>query len=459
MVDILLAIGLILLALFVLVTIHELGHFGAAKLLKIRVDVFSIFFPPKLFSFKVGETTYQLGAIPVGGFVKIAGMIDESVDTEHLDKPVEQHEFRSRPVWQRFLVMVAGVVMNVFLAIVIFSTLKFFYGETRIPTTEIDKYGIQVSRAGAHIGLQDGDRIVSYNGEKPQFVEEMVSLLVLMEADAYYEVDRNGTQMRINVPDTLVDSMKCWKPEGAMFFPGIPPVVKVLDKFLPEGATDSLATPASNSGLQTGDRIVSIDGQATDAYHGIMGMLKDRAGDTLAITYERGGATNSMSVPIGTEGKLGIYPGAEWDKDTLKFGFFGAIAAGTKQSFGVVNQQLKGYRAIGSGKASLSQNMSGIIGIANTIVTTFRNLGWPGFWEMTGFLSMILAFVNILPIPALDGGHIMFLAWEGITGKEPSDKVKLIAQYVGLGIVLLLLVGTLGNDIVQIWFSGPDPCA
>ena len=451
--DILLAIGLILLALFVLVTIHELGHFGAAKLLKIRVETFSIFFPPKLFSFKKGETTYQIGAIPVGGFVKIAGMIDESRDTEFLDQPVQEWEFRSRPVWQRFIVMVAGVVMNVILAIVILSTLKFMYGETRIPTSEIDKYGITVNKPGEHIGLQNGDKIVSYNGEKPEFVEEMVSLAVLMEAEAYYDINRNGQEMRIAIPDTLVDSMKAWKNEGAMFLPAYAPEIRVIDKAVLEEGGDSIQTAASLHGLETGDKLMSIDGQPVGAYHDIMNLLKDRGGDTLSIVYERTSATDTVLIPLGPEGKLGIYPGRDWARDTVNFGLFGAIWAGTKESFGIVNQQLKGYRAIGSGKASLGQNMSGILGIAKSIVDTFHSQGWVGFWTMTAFLSMILAFVNILPIPALDGGHIMFLAWEGITGKEPSDKVKLIAQYVGLGIVLLLLVGTIGNDIFQIWFN------
>ena len=466
---------LFLLALCVLVTIHELGHFWAAKAFKIRVETFSIFFPPKIVSFKRGETTYQIGSIPLGGYVKISGMIDESMDKEHLAAPMQPWEFRAKPVWQRFIVMIAGIVMNVFLAITVFSILKFAFGEPYVPISELDRLGIyaQEGSPGYQLGFRSGDKFVSLKGEKPLSVTDAAGFGVLLGSDVYYEVERAGETVKIEVANNLLDSIKIWRKDkkyAGLFDIALPNTVNLwtqesLDAL--KGAkmigkkVELTDLPGIKAGIQAGDRIMKIDGQRIAYFPDVSARIgeiqkkmkkEELEAYSFPVEISRPGVDSILVTEVSLMDSLsylGVIALEEINIDTIQYSFPGAIWGGIKQSFGIVGQQIQGYGKMASGDASVSNNLQGPLGIAVAFYASFKAGGWASFWNMTAFLSMILAFVNFLPIPALDGGHLAFLTWEAITGREPSDKVKIIAQWVGMIFILLLMVAVFWFDIAS----------
>lgn len=500
--DILGAIGLVLVGITILVTVHEMGHFLPAKFFGIKVEVFSIGFPPKLFGFRRGETEYQVGATPLGGYVKIAGMIDESLDQETIRREKERFqqgkdgwksgqqqaewmpkpwEFRSKPVWQRLIVMTGGVIMNVILGIFIISMLKYTYGEIRLPMSEV-KYGIQViepqyavevdkdsgerdsslvQSLGYLIGFRTGDQVVSFRGEKLEFLGDYNNQKYLLEDDAWFEVIReDGSPDTVHVPVDIQNYFSADTIIPTLFFPAAPSEVIVNETIdIPEPTEEdpnhvrSVVSPASKAGLQTGDIIVRLDSTPIRRFTDVSEFMDDKSSDSIEVEVLRGTENLTFTVVSTKEGYLGVRRLDDVDifqYDTLQYGFFEAFIPGTKEAFGFVSTNVKGFQNTAREGVELRKSLMGPIQIAKVYLDAFKAGGLEFFFRLTGFLSMILAFVNILPIPALDGGHVIFLLIEAITRREPSPKVRIIAQQIGFVLILGLMALVLLNDLTRV---------
>lgn len=444
--QILKAIGLVLMGITILVTIHELGHFLSAKAFGMRVEAFSIGFPPKIFSFTKGETEYQIGSLPLGGYVKISGIIDESFDTEHLSDEPQSYEFRAKPVWQRLIVMTAGVIMNILLGIFIFSMIKFTYGEVKTPMSEA-KYGVDVyeSSLGYLIGFRPGDKVISFKGEEFEYFEDLRNPNNLVTSDAQYEIFREGVgDTIIRVPSGIQDQFSNDSLLIELFSPDMPAKIMV---------DTAKTSPAFAAGLRNGDLITAIDSFPIALFSQIRKHTAGRANQTIQVTFERDGVYDTTAVTLNDQAKLMIgkdYEGV-FRFDTLSFGFFGSFAPGSRDAFGFLKTNVNGFKQVATGNASASKSFMGPIQIAKRYLEIFERGGFRGFLFLTGALSMILAFVNILPIPALDGGHVMFLLYEMITRREPSTKVRIIAQQVGMIFILGLMLLIIFNDVLQLF--------
>lgn len=455
--DILSAIGLILIAISILVTVHELGHFLTAKAFGMRVETFSIGFPPKLFSFTKGETEYQIGATPLGGYVKISGIIDESFDTDYLGSEPQPYEFRSKPVWQRLIVMTGGVIMNVLLGIFIFSMIKFTYGDLLLPIEEV-RYGIEVREGdkptiGSLIGFKSGDSLVSFKGEALPYFNEYRDGGNIISDDAYYEVKRDGKIIRLDVPPTIQNYYNDKEYSRSIFDLGYPSVVEVRDvmKFNPEDA--GIPSPAYEAGLRTGDKIIQLDSIPITYFREISGFMKDKSFAEIPVKVSRGADTLDFVIKTDSLPVLGVISApleSLFKLDTLEYSFFESFKPGSKMAFGGLSDNIQGFKNLTNPGVEVSKSVMGPIQIAKVYLEIFRNQGIEGFIHLTGMLSMVLAFINILPIPALDGGHVVFLLIEAVTRKEPSVKVRLIAQQIGMVIVLMLMVYFLFNDTIQL---------
>jgi regulator of sigma E protease len=471
--DILGAIGLVLIGITILVTIHELGHFLTAKWFGMRVETFSIGFPPKLFGFKKGETEYQFGATPLGGYVKISGIIDESLDTDHLSNEPQPWEFRAKPVWQRLIVMTGGVIMNVILGIFIFSMMKFTYGETRLPMSEV-KNGIQVMEPttilppgeadsvrirslGYHLGFRSGDELLTFKGQTFEYFEQYASQKNLIDDDAYYTIRRNGQEKRLDIPGNVQNLFSSDTIIGLLFEPARPAVVEVTDSLsIPsqvEGEMTTFASPAYEAGLRSGDRIVRLDSTPVAFFSDISQYMKHKANQDILVAVERGGASKTFTVKTTEHGYLGVgSPEAQklYHYDTIPYGFFEAFIPGTKEAFGFLSTNVQGIKNLGREGVDAGKSIMGPVQIAKVYLDAFKNGGVQAFLRLTASLSMILALVNILPIPALDGGHVLFLLIEAITRREPSVKVRMIAQQIGMLLILGLMILVLFNDAFRL---------
>lgn len=444
--QILKAIGLVLSGITILVTIHELGHFLTAKAFGMRVEAFSIGFPPKIFSFIKGDTEYQFGAVPLGGYVKISGIIDESFDTEHLDDEPQSYEFRAKPVWQRLIVMTGGVIMNILLGIFIFSMIKFAYGEIKTPMAEV-KYGVDVSEQslGYLLGFRTGDQIKSFKGETFEYFEDLQNPNNLIDEGAQYEIFRPGVgDTIIRVPSGIQDQFSNDSLLIQLFAPDMPAQI-VVDT--------SASAPAFAAGIRDGDLITAIDSFPIQLFSEIRQYTEGRGGQTILVTYRRNGVEKQVPLTLSKDAKLMVGKDYEhfFHADTLSFGFFQSFSPGSRDAFGFLNTNVKGFKQVATGNASASKSFMGPIQIAKRYLEIFERGGFRGFMFLTGALSMILAFVNILPIPALDGGHVMFLLYEMVTRREPSTKVRLVAQQIGMVFILGLMLLIIFNDVLQLF--------
>ncbi len=459
--DIFKTIGLMLLGITILVTIHELGHFLTARMFGMRVDTFSIGFPPKIFSIKKGDTEYQVGATPLGGYVKIAGMIDESLDDEFIEREkareagvpgefeARDYEFRSKPVWQRMIVMSGGVIMNILLGILIFSMFKWTYGDTHLPLHAL-KNGVLVfdNTIGEKLGFQTGDMPVAYNGEELQYLDEFTADQITRLG--YYTVKRGGSTVDIPIPATAINWLADKEIINALFIPDIPPYL-----------TMDTSSVAYKAGLRKGDKLLTLDSVSIPLFSDIIAYLqgpKIASGNrNIAISYEREGKILQTSAVLDSAYKLNIgsYQSEYFKGQTehIAYSFFEAFGPGTAAAFGVVRSQAQGLVRLAEPQVETRKLLQGPIRIANALFDLFEADGWRGFLRFTGVLSMILALMNILPIPALDGGHLVFLIYEGITRREPSLKVRMIAQQVGLLLVLGLMAFVIFNDAIQSFFN------
>ena len=429
------------LSLTLLVTVHEFGHLIVARLFKIRVDKFYIFFDWgfSLFKFRRGETEYGMGWVPLGGYCQIAGMIDENQSSKDLASEPQSWEFRSKPAWQRFCVLVAGVTMNVVLAFVIYCGISFAWGEQYLANEDVTNgYGYSFNADGEALGFKDGDGIVAIDGEQIVNSAAVLSRVILAQNDLDVTLLRDGEQCNITVSYEQINSLR-QKEDFGQF-------CTVLCPFI----IDSLVTEsAQQSGLQVGDRIVGIDGLTEPHFGEYATLLSRRAGDVTELTVERAEEQVKLIVPVDTEGRIGVMAKAlPYTLRTKKFSLLESIPAGARLTGRTIENYWNQLKLIVKPKTGLYKQVGGFIAIGKIFPGTWD---WAAFWSMTAFLSIILAIMNIIPIPGLDGGHTIFTLWEMITRRKVSDKVLEIAQYVGLFLLLALMLFANGNDIYKLF--------
>ncbi|PWJ56992.1 regulator of sigma E protease [Dyadobacter jejuensis] len=426
--------GQLILGLSILVGLHEWGHMAAAKMFGMRVEKYFIGFPPKIFSFQKGETEYGIGAIPLGGFVKISGMIDESMDTETMNKEPQPYEFRSKPAWQRLVVMLGGIIVNVVVGVFIFIAIAYNQGEKFLSGEEVNKYGIVAGELAEEIGLKTGDKIVRVNGQPYQNFSDLLSSDVFLGSYSSYTVDRNGQEIDIDIPNNLIEKLSDPEQKGNFIRP--------LEPFkIGEVVAGS---PAAKAGLMTDDKVVAINGTSITYFNQMQDVLQNLKGKSASLAVLRNGETKNLSVDVNEDGTIGFYPVSLLNFTVVDYSLGEAISVGTQDAFAVVFNNIKGFGKIFRGEVSASKALSGPIGIARMFGGVWD---WSRFWYLTGLLSMVLAFMNALPIPALDGGHAVILSYEIISGRKPSDKFLENAQKVGMVLLLGLMAFAIFNDV------------
>ncbi len=433
----------LILSLSILVIIHEFGHFIFSKAFKCRVEKFYLFFDPwfSLFKFQRGETEYGIGWLPLGGYVKISGMIDESMDKEQMKLPAEPWEFRSKPSWQRLIIMIGGVLFNLILAIILYSAVLFTWGDQYLPSKNV-KYGIAVSDTGKEMGLRNGDQIISVDGQQIEDFNKIVSYIVLNGAKTI-EVQRNDQTITIPVRNEIIPKIL---KDKYLIGLRVPFACKVIG-FGKE-------SPARDAGLQIGDEILNINGSGFKYYDQFTDTLTQSKGKSIALLIKRGSEEKALQVSIGKSGLLGIQRESNiaglFEFKTITYGFFESIPAGIIKGFNAVGSYLKQFKLLFAPETKAYESLGGFIAIGNIFPSVWD---WESFWNLTAFLSIILAVMNILPIPALDGGHVLFLLFEMVTGRRPSDKFLEYAQIVGMVILFSLLIYANGNDFLK-WYQG-----
>ena len=437
--EILVKVGQFFLSLSILVILHEMGHFLFAKLFKTRVEKFYLFFNPwfSLFKFKRGETEYGVGWLPLGGYVKISGMIDESMDKDQLKQPPQPYEFRSKPAWQRLLIMSGGVLVNVVLALFIYSAVLYTWGEDYLPTKNL-KYGVSCDSLALELGFRDGDKILYVGGKKIENFQ-MIAHDILLNENRNVTVLRGSDTVTISISeDYLAKLVK----NPILFYPRIPFIV----------ADVKPGEPAEKAGLVKGDKLVALNGAPASFFDEFKSAMQKAKGQVVNITVERNGTPVSMAVRVPETGIIGVYPVAELEKffelKHNEYSFLQSIPAGVSKGFATISSYLKQLKLIFSPKAKAYDSVGGFITIGNIFPSIWD---WQAFWSLTAFLSIILAVMNILPIPALDGGHVMFLLYEIITGRKPGDKFLEYAQLVGMAILLALILYANINDVVKLF--------
>ncbi|MEI6946490.1 RIP metalloprotease RseP [Paraflavisolibacter sp. H34] len=433
--------GQFILAFSILVILHELGHFLPAKWFGCRVDKFYLFFDPwfSLWKKKVGETEYGLGWLPLGGYVKIAGMIDESMDKEAMKQPAQPWEFRSKPAWQRLIIMVGGVVVNFLLALVLFALILFVWGEERLPVKNL-KYGLAADSLATSIGLKDGDLITAVNNKQLVYMNELPKELSLNVRPSL-TVNREGKDTLINVPSGFLSKLNKNQLKGFVA-PRWPAVV------------DSVTSKVqyTSGALQKGDQIVAVNGRPVQYYNEFDRAKKQFKNSAITLSVLRGSDTANVGVKVQSDGNIGFFP-QMFDKflqtEKVEYSFFEAIPAGATYGVDLLGNYITNLRLLFTSKEhKVSENLGGIISIGKAFGGSWD---WHHFWTMTAVFSIILAFMNILPIPALDGGHALFTLYEMISGRKPGDKFIEYAQMAGMILLLGLMLYALGLDIWRVF--------
>jgi len=441
-------VGQLILALSILVGVHEMGHLLFAKLFGMRVEQFSIGFPPKIWGFKYGETVYSIGAIPLGGFVKISGMIDESLDVKTMKEEPKPWEFRAKPAWQRLIVMIGGILVNVITGIIIFVILTYKFGETYYSMDEVNKRGIVAYELGEKIGFKTGDKILKINGKAFDSFNDVSSPDLLLEDNSYYTVERDGKIIDLPIPANFIDYFSDRNANYRFIEPIYP--FKVGDVIKGKGA--------AAGGLREDDIIRKINDQEIKYFHQLKPVLGQYAGKDVQVLVDRPSNPKAekplyqqeqLTVQISEDSTMGFYPEFTLDPTRIKYSFAQSIPMGTERAFSVVWVNIKAFGKMFKGELSPTKSLRGPLGIMKTFGVTWD---WVRFWTLTGLISMILAFMNLLPIPALDGGHVMFLTYEIVSGRKPSDKFLENAQKVGMALLLCLMIFVFFNDIIQEFF-------
>ena len=473
-VEILSYIFWVVLAITILVFVHEMGHFLFAKLFRMRVDRFSVGFPPKLFAKKIGETEYVIGATPLGGYVKIAGMIDESMDTDFVDNDPEPWEFRAKPVWQRIIVIAAGVVFNVILAFVIFTTLKMAYGDTYIPAENVDSIYVEEGSIADQIGLRTGDRLIAVSGKKIEDFRDHSSVESLISDPLTLTAERDGELVTLRGPEDIFTQLN--RADGNL---GISYEPSIIGRVI-------AGSPADSVGMQPGDRITSIGGVRVRFWEEMTGSMQSSDGASVSIRWQRPDSLMSEEVASGMSGEEGqiarvverladatvyeadVTPMSEDGRYMLGVG--GPTFAILAEEFGIEQRRYEPLQAVAvgfeetwvntraiavsltrvfTGQENFRENVGGPIMIAQ-VTKQAAELGARFFWNIVAILSITLAIINILPIPVLDGGHLVFLLYEGVTRREPSIRFRMITQQVGMLLLLAFMTFVIFNDILRL---------
>jgi len=436
--DVLIKIAQLLVSLSILIVMHELGHYVLSRIFKVRVEKFFLFFDAgfSLFQKKIGDTVYGIGWLPLGGYVKISGMIDESMDREQMKQPPQPWEFRSKKAWQRLLIMLGGVIVNFILAIFIYILVFFRWGESYVPVDRLE-YGLMFDSTFVEMGLQHGDQIIALDGEEVEKWKSIHHDIVVNETQVI-QVQRDGQLIDIPIPSDMVSQLL--KIEFAME-PRVPAEIGALV----EGGG------LVKAGAQAGDRFIAVNGKPVSFYDEFIfttGGVPNTDFDLLAL---RGADTVMMEVTTDQDGKFGFYNKSYleyFDPVVVKYSFFQSFPAGIKRGIDITKSYLKQLKMLFKPETRAYEELGGFIKIGSIFPSTWD---WQSFWNMTAFLSIILAIMNILPIPALDGGHVMFLLFEMISGRKPGDKFLEYAQIVGMVILLSLLLYANLNDIIGLF--------
>lgn len=440
-------VGQLLLALSILIVLHEFGHYITAKWFGCRVEKFFLFFDPwfSLVKKKVGDTVYGIGWLPLGGYVKISGMIDESMDKEAMKQPPKEWEFRSKPAWQRLIIMLGGIIMNVLVAFIIYAFVLMVWGERKTPMSSA-KYGIWTTDSLMNeIGLRNGDKILAVNGEPVNYFENLGAQVILGNEIL---IERGGKQQDIKLPVNLVEKLiESKRKKGFLLQLRLPTYVGKYGS-----KSDTLY--GKKAGLQEMDKIVAIDSIPVQFYDEMTTILQNHKNGQVVLTVERNGQLLKLNSKVNGEGKIGI-PILDDDQyqklgvyntETRKYGFFAAFPAGIKKSVEKLKFYIDQFRLILNPSTGAYKGVGGFKAIGSVFPTEWS---WEAFWNITAFLSIILAFMNLLPIPALDGGHVMFTLYEMVSGRKPNEKFMEYAQVAGMILLLLLMLYANGND----WFG------
>ncbi|MFA5327535.1 MAG: RIP metalloprotease RseP [Prolixibacteraceae bacterium] len=433
----------LILSLSLLVIIHEFGHFLFARAFKTRVEKFYLFFDPwfALFKVKKGDTEYGVGWLPLGGYVKISGMIDESMDKEAMKLPPQPHEFRSKKTWQRLLIMIGGVLMNFLLAFIIYIGILYAWGDQYLPTANV-KYGVEVDSTGMKIGFQTGDKILSVDNMEVENFQKIIPTIILDKASTV-QVEREGQKMDIDISD---DDLALLIKSKGVISPRIPFDCQV-DRV-------NKNSPASEAGLKKGDVFVNIDGQNFEFYDEFTSYIRSHKNQKIELAILHNNVPTTIPITVAEDGTLGFYPHFSDNAtnslkfETITYSFLESIPAGINRGITTVQDYLKQFKLIFSPKTKAYESLGGFISIGNIFPGAWN---WSSFWNMTAFLSIILGVMNLLPIPALDGGHVMFLLFEMITGRKPGDKFLEYAQIFGMVLLLSLVLFANGNDIFKLF--------
>lgn len=425
-----------------LVLVHEFGHFLFAKLFHVRVDKFYLFFNPwfSIFKFRIGETEYGMGWVPFGGYCKIAGMVDESMDTDQLKSEPQPWEYRSKPAWQRLLIIVGGVLMNIALAIVIYIGITFTWGDSYIKTKDVDN-GFMFSEVAHEIGFRDGDKVLSVGGEYVDNYGQIPAVILLDDAREV-QIERNGQPMTITIDQKYIKSMLKDKQFISLRTPF------VVGKTAPGGG-------AAAAGLMPGDSLVAVDSIPMRWFDEFRTAFAQHKGDTAVVTFIRGGKQMTAAVPVSAEGQVGAYLAGVnladlYTISTRQYSLLESIPVGFNRTFTSIGSYLKQLKLIASPETEAYKSVGGIIAMGNFFPGEWN---WFSFWQITALISIMLAVLNILPIPMLDGGHMVFILYEMITRRAPSDKFMERAQLVGMVIVFGIVILANGNDILKLIFN------
>lgn len=434
----------LILCLSILVILHEMGHFLPAKWFKCRVEKFYLFFDPwfSIAKKRIGETVYGIGWLPLGGYVKISGMVDESMDKEQMKQPPQPWEFRSKPAWQRLIIMIGGVTVNLLLGFFLFAMILFVWGEEYLPTQNL-KYGVYVDSLGKRIGLEDGDKIISINGRKNDNFFKISGDIILNEAKTI-EVERNGQPVVLQIPEGTISGLIKRKGEP-IAYPKFPAVVDVVSK----------EAKFTSGALQKGDIIVGLNELPVRSFAEFQDLKSDYKEKEVVITILRNEKdTAEVKVLLNKDGVVGFTPMPaskflEFEK--VKYSFVESWPAGVKKGWSTLVMNVQNFKLLFTSKeVKASESLGSFLSIGNMFGAQWD---WERFWSMTALLSIVLAFMNILPIPALDGGHVLFTLYEMITGRKPGDKFMEYAQMAGMVLLLGLMAYALGLDFWRFLFK------
>lgn len=430
----------LLLSLSILIVLHELGHFIPAKIFKTRVEKFYLFFDVKfsLFKKKIGETVYGIGWLPLGGYVKISGMIDESMDTEHLIKEPQPWEFRSKPSWQRLIIMLGGVTVNLILGFLIYMMILFVWGKNTLDQKDLPS-GLYYSELAKSIGFESGDEILSVDGKNLDNILDVNKYLFLRDVSVISVKKTNGTRIDLKIPKNIGTKMM----NSGDLRPVSINLPSIIDSIIPNSVAEKIS-------LKKGDKIIGTTAKKFQGLFDFREFISDNALNNFNLIYEREKRLDTVNVNLNSDGKLGIYNLTDFDIKfkTEKLGIFESISQGFYMGYWTLYDYIVQFKYVFSKKGA--SQLGGFGAIGSLFPATWD---WEGFWSSTALISIILAFMNLLPIPALDGGHVMFLIYEIISGRKPNDKFMEYAQIFGFFLLMSLVLYANGNDIYRALFN------